>query len=117
MRNKALNIQDNLATCELDVRTLRETLDRAIADKECLQRQSAGQLLELDRLRQEKDALEMQNRVADREIIDLREKLSSATRNLGSASGNVAQLEATVCQMRGDFLVSPVISFYYFRSF
>lgn len=105
-----MNIQDTLATSELDVRTLRETLDRSVSDKECLQRQSATQLLELDRLRQEKESLEMQNRVCEREIIDLKEKLSSSTRNLGSAGTNIAQLESAICQLRGNS--SP---FVYFR--
>ncbi|KAK5643627.1 hypothetical protein RI129_007472 [Pyrocoelia pectoralis] len=105
LRNRANNIQDTLATSELDVRTLRDSLDRAVTDKECLQRQSASQLLEIDRLRQEKESLEMQYRVSEREGIDLREKLSSTTRNLGSASSNVAQLEATVCQLRDDLKI------------
>lgn len=101
LRNRSSNITDNLATVEIDLRTCREALDRSISDKECLQRQSASQLLELDRLRQEKESLEMQHRVLDREGTDLREKLSSTTRNLGCASGSIAQLEAAVCQLRG----------------
>ncbi|KAB0799166.1 hypothetical protein PPYR_07046 [Photinus pyralis] len=105
LRNRASNIQDSLATSELDVRSLRDALDRAVTDKECLQRQTASQLLEIDRLRQEKESLEMQFRVSEREGIDLREKLSSTTRNLGSASSNVAQLEATVCQLRDDLKI------------
>lgn len=101
LRNRSSNITENLATVEVDFRTCRDALDRSISDKECLQRQSASQLLELDRLRQEKESLEMQQRVLDRESSDLREKLSSTTRNLGSVSGSVGQLEATVCQLRG----------------
>ncbi|KAK4886864.1 hypothetical protein RN001_003135 [Aquatica leii] len=90
LRNRANNIQDTLATSELDVRTLRDSLDRS------------AQILEIDRLRQEKESIEMQCRVAERENIDFRDKLSSTTRNLGSASSNIAQLEATVCQLRDD---------------
>lgn len=43
----------------------------------------------------------MQHRVAEREIIELRDKVSLSTRNLGTASGSIAQLEATICQLRG----------------
>lgn len=75
-----------------------------MSDKECLQRQSAAQLLELDRLRQDKENLEMHNRVMERELNELREKLSCSTRSLGSASGNIAQQESTICQLRGNFL-------------
>jgi septal ring factor EnvC (AmiA/AmiB activator) len=91
-----------LATTELDLRTCRENLDRTIADKECVQRQSAAQVLEIDRLRQEKESLEMQHRVMERDLNELKEKLSFSNRSLGSASGNIAQQEGTICQLRGN---------------
>ncbi|KAF5292491.1 hypothetical protein FQR65_LT01635 [Abscondita terminalis] len=100
LKNHDNRVQDTLTTLELDVRTLRDSFDRCINEKDCLQRQSSFQILEIDRLKQEKETIEMQYRVTERENIDLREKLSSTTRNLGSASGNLAQLEATVCQLR-----------------
>ncbi|XP_066252441.1 coiled-coil domain-containing protein 170 isoform X3 [Euwallacea similis] len=102
LRSKAHNITDTLGSCEIDLRTCRENLDRALADKECLQRQSAAQILEIDRLRQEKEALEMQYRVTDRELTDFKEKLAISNRTLGSASGNIAQQESLICQLRDD---------------
>lgn len=86
---------------EVDLRTCRENLERTITDKECLQRQSAAQILEIDRLRQEKESLEMQHRVTERELNELKEKLSLSNRSLGNASGNIAQQEAMICQLRG----------------
>lgn len=52
-------------------------------------------------MRQEKESLEMQQRVTDRELSDLKEKLAMSNRNLGSASGNIAQAESLICQLRG----------------
>lgn len=75
-----------------------------MSDKECLQRQSASQIMELDRLRQEKETLEMQQRVTERELSEIKEKLASCNRSLGSASGNIAQQESTICQLRGEFV-------------
>lgn len=72
-----------------------------MTDKDCLQRQSAAQILEIDRLRQEKESIEMQHRVTERELNELKEKLALSNRSLGSASGNIAQQEAMICQIRG----------------
>ncbi|ERL92853.1 hypothetical protein D910_10160 [Dendroctonus ponderosae] len=83
----------------------KENFERAVADKECIQRQSAVQILEIDRLRQEKEALEMQHRVTERELNEIKEKLSISTRNLGSASGNIAQQESLICQLREEIKV------------
>ncbi|KAK9891618.1 hypothetical protein WA026_015581 [Henosepilachna vigintioctopunctata] len=102
LRNRTNNINDTLATVELELRTCRENLERAIMDKECLQRQSATQMTEIDRLRQEKESLEIQHRSMDRELTELKEKLSFSNRSLGSASGNLAQQEATLCQLREE---------------
>uniref|UniRef100_V5FY46 Coiled-coil domain-containing protein n=1 Tax=Anoplophora glabripennis TaxID=217634 RepID=V5FY46_ANOGL len=100
LRNKASSIHDTLGTVEIDLRTCKENLDRSMADKECLQRQSATQILEIDRLRQEKESLEMQHRVTERELSELKEKLAMSSRSLGSATGNIAQQEAMICQLR-----------------
>ena len=86
------------------MRNCRENLDRTIADKECLQRQSAAQVLEIDRLRQEKESLEMQQRVLERDLTELKEKLAFSNRSLGSASGNIAQQESQICQLRGNVI-------------
>lgn len=102
LRNRSNNVNDTLATVELELRSCRDNLERALADKECLQRQSASQLLELDRLRQEKEALEMHHRVAERELLELKDKLGSSNRSLGVASGNIAQQESTICQLRDE---------------
>jgi predicted nucleic acid-binding Zn-ribbon protein len=76
-------------------------LERAVADRDLLQRQAASHLLELDRLRQEKESLEMQQRVAERDLMDLRDKLSASNRSLGSATENIASQETSICQLRG----------------
>lgn len=76
-----------------------------MTDKECLQRQSAAQILEIDRLRQEKESLEMQHRVTERELNELKEKLAMSNRSLGNATGNVAQQEAMICQLRGEIFL------------
>ncbi|XP_045480257.1 coiled-coil domain-containing protein 170 [Harmonia axyridis] len=102
LRSRTTNINDTLATVELELRTCRENLERAISDKECLQRQAASQALEIDRLKQEKESLEMLHRSNERELVELREKLSYSNKSLGSASGNLAQQEATVCQLREE---------------
>ncbi|CAH0560001.1 unnamed protein product [Brassicogethes aeneus] len=106
LRNRTHNINDTLGTTEMELRSCRETLDRAIQDKDCLQRQSAAQLLEIDRLRQEKDSIEMQHRVMERELNELREKLAVSNRTLGSASGNIAQQESMICQIREELKIN-----------
>lgn len=73
-----------------------------MADKECLQRQSAAQGVEIDRLRQEKDSLESQQRLTERELLEIKEKLAISNRSLGSATANIAQQESIICQMRGN---------------
>lgn len=81
-----------------------------MTDKECLQRQAAAQILEIDRLRQEKESLEMQFRVTERELNELKEKLSFSNRSLGTATGNIAQQESLICQLRGklNYLFRPI---------
>ncbi|KAG5886628.1 hypothetical protein JTB14_013075 [Gonioctena quinquepunctata] len=105
LRNKASNIHDTLGTVEVDLRSCRENFERALADRECLQRQSAAQILEIDRLRQEKESVEMQHRVTERELNELKDKLASSSRSLGNASGNIAQQEALICQLRDDIKI------------
>jgi predicted nucleic acid-binding Zn-ribbon protein len=78
-----------------------------VADRDSLQRQAASHLLELDRLRQEKESLEMQQRVAERDLMDLRDKLSLANRSLTSATDNIASQETSICQLRGMFSTQP----------
>lgn len=91
-----------MASVELELRNCRENLERTIADRECLQRQSANQILEIDRIRQEKESLELQHRITERDFNELKEKLALSNRSLASASGNLAQHENTICQLRGS---------------
>jgi len=51
--------------------------------------------------RQEKECLEMQYRVAEKDMNDLRDKLVNANRSLTSATGNMANQETLICQLRG----------------
>ena len=52
MRARSLNLSDSLAAVESELRSCRDALERAILDRENLQRQAASHLLEIDRLRQ-----------------------------------------------------------------
>lgn len=45
----------------------------------------------------------MQHRVAEREMNDLRDKLVNANRSITSATGNISNQEALICQLRGKF--------------
>lgn len=100
-------MNDTIASVEMELRGCREALERAQVDKENLQRQCAAHLTEVERLRQEKECLEMQQRVMERELTELRDKLSAATRSLGTASTNIAQHETTICQLRGNLFKQP----------
>lgn len=101
LKSRANNMGDTLSSVELELRGVKEALERTLGDKEALQRQSANQMIELERLRHEKEDLEMHYRVAERELHDLREKLADSTRSLGTASGSIAQQESTICNLRG----------------
>ncbi|KAK9680112.1 hypothetical protein QE152_g39349 [Popillia japonica] len=105
LRNRNLTCNDTLATLEIELRTCRENLERTIADKECLQRQSASQLLDLDRLKQEKDAIELHQRVTERELLEVKDKLVASNRSLGSAGTNIAQQESTICQLKDEIRI------------
>lgn len=50
---------------------------------------------------QEKECLEMQYRVAERELNDVRDKLVNANRSITNASGNISSQETLICQLRG----------------
>lgn len=49
---------------------------------------------------QEKDHLEMQQRVMERDLSELRDKLMATNRSLGLASSNIASQEATISTLR-----------------
>lgn len=52
------------------------------------------------KLAQEKEHLEMQQRVTERELSELRDKLMVTNRSLGLASNNMASQEATISTLR-----------------
>lgn len=103
LRSKCVNVTENLSCTEMDLKSCKDALERSNAERDMLQRQCSSQVVDLDRLRQEKEGLEMQNRVLEREIHDIREKCSSSSKNLSSATGNIAQLETLVCQLKGKY--------------
>nr|XP_050852948.1 coiled-coil domain-containing protein 170 isoform X2 [Vespula vulgaris] len=102
LRNRGTTIETQLSGIENDFRSCRDSLDRITTEKEQLQRQVSTQLVDLERLRQEKECLEMQHRVAEREMNDLRDKLVNANRSITSATGNISNQEALICQLRDD---------------
>ncbi|XP_024943852.1 coiled-coil domain-containing protein 170 isoform X2 [Cephus cinctus] len=102
LRSKSTNVEAHLTNVEVDFRNCRDALDRVTVEKEQLQRQVSAQLVDLDRLRQEKECLEMQYRVAERDLNELRDKLVNANRSITSATGNISNQEALICQLRED---------------
>ncbi|OAD55247.1 hypothetical protein WN48_05004, partial [Eufriesea mexicana] len=102
LRAKNTNVEAQLTTVEVDFRSCRDALDRTVAEKEQLQRQVSSQLLDLDRLKQDKECLEMRYRVAERELNGLRDKLVNANRSISSATGNISNQEALIGQLRED---------------
>jgi chromosome segregation ATPase len=62
---------------------------------------SFTELTSLLHLLQDKETLEMQHRVAERELTELREKITMTSRTLGNATGSLAAQEAQMSQLRG----------------
>ncbi|KAL0134280.1 hypothetical protein PUN28_001231 [Cardiocondyla obscurior] len=102
LRTKSTNAETQLTGIEVDFRTCRDALDRVTTEKEQLQRQISVQIVDIERLRQEKECLEMQYRVAEKDMNDLRDKLVNANRSLTSATGNISNQEGLICQLRED---------------
>ncbi|XP_043480205.1 coiled-coil domain-containing protein 170 isoform X4 [Leptopilina heterotoma] len=105
LRTKSSTVETHLGSVEVDFRTCKDSLDRITSEKDQLQRQVATQLIDLDRFRQEKECLEMQYRVAERELNDVRDKLVNANRSITSASGNISSQETLICQLREDLKI------------
>lgn len=101
LKNKCVNTTENLSTTEQDLRSCRDCLERANADKDILQRQLSSQLLDIERLKQEKESLAVSNRVLERELHEAREKLSHCTKNLNVVTDNVNQNESMIIQLKG----------------
>jgi chromosome segregation ATPase len=101
LKNRCMNTTENLSTVEQDYRSCRDALDRANADKDMLQRQLSSQILENERLKQEKESFSVQNRVVERELHEAREKLSHCSKNLSVVTDNVNQNESIILQLKG----------------
>ncbi|XP_023952719.2 coiled-coil domain-containing protein 170 isoform X2 [Bicyclus anynana] len=102
LKNKCMNTTENLSTIEQDLRSCRDCLERTNADKDILQRQLSSQLLDIERLKQEKESLSVSNRVLERELHEAREKLSHCTKNLNVVTDNVNQNESMIIQLKED---------------
>ncbi|XP_075228127.1 uncharacterized protein LOC142328305 [Lycorma delicatula] len=102
LQTRSTTMSDTLATVKVGLRSCRDALERALADRDKLQRQAADHILEIDRLRQEKETLEIQQRAAERELQELRDKLTALNRSLGSATGNIAVQEDTISTLRDN---------------
>ena len=50
---------------------------------------------------QDKESVELAHRCTERELAEVREKLSATSRSLGACNSNCAQQESTVCSLRG----------------
>ncbi|XP_013136804.1 PREDICTED: coiled-coil domain-containing protein 170 [Papilio polytes] len=102
LKNKCMNTTENMSTIEQDLRSCRDSLERANSDKDILQRQLSSQLLDIERLKQEKESLAVQNRVIERELHEAREKISHCTKNLNVVTDNVNQNESLIVQLKED---------------
>lgn len=101
LRSKCISVTESLACTEQELKCCKDSLERTCAERDILQRQCTSQSVDLDRLRLEKDSLEMQNRVLERDVHETRDKYSSSSKHLNSATGNIAQLETAICQLKG----------------
>ncbi|KAF4520603.1 hypothetical protein B566_EDAN006014 [Ephemera danica] len=102
LRTRAAGTAESLSTTEVELRSCRESLERSANDREALQRQAAQHLLEIDRLRQDKETLELQLRTCEREGAELREKLTATSRSLGAATGSMASQDVALTQLREE---------------
>ncbi|XP_075974856.1 coiled-coil domain-containing protein 170-like isoform X2 [Anticarsia gemmatalis] len=102
LKNKCSNTTENLTSVEQELRSCRDALDRSNADKDMLQRQLSSQLLDLDRFKQERESLTVQNRVLERELHEAREKLAHCAKNLNVVTDNVNQNESIIIQLKED---------------
>ncbi|XP_045532952.1 coiled-coil domain-containing protein 170 [Pieris brassicae] len=102
LKNKCMNTTENLSTIEQDLRSCRDSLERANSDKDILQRQLSSHLLDIDRLKQEKESLAVSNRVLERELHEAREKISHCSKNLNVVTDNVNQNESIIIQLKED---------------
>lgn len=111
LKNKCMNTTENLSSTEQDLRSCRDALERSNTDREILQRQAAAQMLDIERLKQEKESLAVHNRVIERELHDAREKLSHCSKNLNVVTDNVTQNESIIIQLKGKCTYSIQVNF------
>ncbi|XP_054261077.1 coiled-coil domain-containing protein 170-like isoform X2 [Macrosteles quadrilineatus] len=102
LRNRSANLADTLSSVEVELRSCRDALERALADRDELQRQEACHTAEIDRLRQEKENLEVQKHCLERDLQELKERYNSVSRQLGTATGDIAAKEVQICNLRDD---------------
>ncbi|XP_073990319.1 coiled-coil domain-containing protein 170 isoform X2 [Rhodnius prolixus] len=102
LRNKCDNLESNLTRVEEELRSCRAALSRATADRDTLQSQAASHLLEIDRLKQEREKLTVQQHMFERDLTDLREKLANATRSINAATGDMQVQDVTIRTLRDE---------------
>lgn len=52
LRTKTFTLSDTLSSVEMELRNCREQLEKSIADRESLKRQTTSYVIEIDRLKQ-----------------------------------------------------------------
>ncbi|CAH1407639.1 unnamed protein product [Nezara viridula] len=80
----------------------RAALGRATAERDSLHTQAASHLAEIDRIRQEKEKLELQCRLYERELSELRDKLTGFSRSLHVTTGDMQIQEATIRALKEE---------------
>ncbi|KAE8750207.1 hypothetical protein FOCC_FOCC003015 [Frankliniella occidentalis] len=92
LRTRAGNMCESLQSAEQELRNCREAL----------QRQQAAHMCEMDRVKQDKEAVEMAHRCTERELSEVREKLAVTSRSLGACTTSCAQQESAICSLREE---------------
>ncbi|BES94406.1 coiled-coil domain containing 170 [Nesidiocoris tenuis] len=105
LRGKCGNLESCLGRVEEELRSCRSALSRATADRDSLQSQAANHLVEIDRLKQEREKLIVQQHIYERDLAELREKFSIAQRNLNVNAGDMQVQDATIRGLRDDLRI------------
>ncbi|XP_014283811.1 coiled-coil domain-containing protein 170 isoform X2 [Halyomorpha halys] len=92
---RARDTEEELLEC-------RAALGRATAERDSLHTQAATHLAEIDRIRQEKEKLELQCRLYERELSELRDKLTGLSRSLHVTTGDMQIQESTIRALREE---------------
>ncbi|XP_065211760.1 coiled-coil domain-containing protein 170 isoform X2 [Planococcus citri] len=102
LRTKTFSLTDNLTTVEMELRNCREQLEKTISERESLKRQTTTYIIEIDRLKQDKEALETKQRVLERELSELKDKLQIMTRTLNNATTDISSQETAIDSLKND---------------